>query len=188
MDTKTATRSAGVLSIVVIAAGVIAGCSQQDSKNPTSSVSSFSSSAASSAMSSRAGAGMPTTLNVPGMGEVMLDVPTAEAYQKAGGAAKLGNPTGQPQAVADGTAQAFVNGTIYSSPDTGAHLVQGEILKVYAAHGGPGSALGFPTVDEKETGGGPDAAHGGWISEFQHGTITWRNQGDGTFKETITQK
>ncbi|MBN7299653.1 mycolyltransferase, partial [Mycobacteroides abscessus subsp. abscessus] len=49
-------------------------------------------------------------------------------------------------------------------------------------------ALGFPTADEEETAGGPDVAKGGWIGEFQKGTITWLNQGDGTFKETVTQK
>ncbi|OHU31439.1 mycolyltransferase [Mycobacteroides franklinii] len=133
-------------------------------------------------------AGAPSTVNVPGVGDVTLEPPIAEAYTKAGGEAKLGLPTGQPEKVGDGTVQAFANGTIFSSPATGAHLVQGEILKVYTTHGGAGGTLGFPTADEVETAGGPDVAKGGWIGEFQKGTITWLNQGDGTFKETVTQK
>ncbi len=125
---------------------------------------------------------------MPGGGEVVLEPPIAEAYTKAGGEAKLGAPSGQPEKVGDGTVQAFAKGTIFSSPSTGAHLVQGEILKVYTAQGGASGALGFPTADEEETAGGPDVAKGGWIGEFQKGTITWLNQGDGTFKETVTQK
>ncbi|MGL6236008.1 MAG: LGFP repeat-containing protein [Segniliparus sp.] len=112
----------------------------------------------------------------------------ADVYAKAGGQAKLGLPTAQPEKVGDGVAQAFANDAVYWSPSTGAHLIQGEILRVYKADGGPAGALGFPTADEAETAGGPGAAHGGWTSEFQHGTITWLNQGDGTFKETVTKK
>lgn len=117
-----------------------------------------------------------------------LDEGTTAAYNKAGGAAALGLPSAQPEKVGDGTVTAFAHGSIYSSPQTGAHLVQGEILRVYLAHGGPQGQLGFPVADETETAGGPNASTGGWISEFQHGTITWLNQGDGTFKETITPK
>lgn len=134
------------------------------------------------------GGGEPSTLNVPGVGDVTLDGPTAEAYTKAGGEGTLGLPTAQPEKVGDGTAQAFANGTIYSSPSAGAHVVQGEILRVYTGNGGPAGQLGFPTADEAETAGGPDVANGGWISEFQHGTITWLNKGDGTFAETVTPK
>ncbi|MDR3659291.1 MAG: mycolyltransferase [Mycobacterium sp.] len=133
-------------------------------------------------------AGAPTSINVPGVGDVKLDGPTADAYTKAGGEAALGAPTGQPQKVGDGTVQAFAKGTIFDSPATGAHLVQGEILREYTEKGGAGGELGFPTTDESQTAGGPDVAKGGWIGEFQKGTITWLNQGDGTFKATITPK
>lgn len=117
-----------------------------------------------------------------------LDGPTAEAYQRAGGETTLGMPTAQPEQVGDGTVAAFANGTIFSSPETGAHLVQGEILRVYNEQGGPGGAMGWPTAGETQTGGGPDVTGGGWITEFQNGTITWINDGDGNFTETITKK
>lgn len=197
-------RAAGAVSIVAISAAVAVACSQQDKDAAKESVSSATSaassaisaggSAASSAASSASSAvssvvaGAPSTVTVPGGGEVVLEPPIAEAYTKVGGEAKLGAPSGQPEKVGDGTVQAFAKGTIFSSPSTGAHLVQGEILKVYTAQGGAGGALGFPTADEEETAGGPDVAKGGWIGEFQKGTITWLNQGDGTFKETVTQK
>ena len=127
-------------------------------------------------------------MNVPGVGEVSMDGAMAGAYQKFGGEAALGMPTGQPENVGDGTVQAFTNGTIFSSPESGAHLVQGEILRVYTADGGPGGPLGWPTADEAQTGGGPDVAAGGWITEFQNGTISWLNDGNGVFSETITTK
>jgi uncharacterized protein with LGFP repeats len=127
-------------------------------------------------------------MNVPGVGEVTLDGPTAEAYTKFGGEKALGMPSAQPQKVGDGTVAACTNGTICASPSTGAHLVQGEILRVYNEQGGPGGSLGFPTADETQTGGGPKAASGGWITEFQNGTITWLNDGQGNFTETVTKK
>jgi uncharacterized protein with LGFP repeats len=127
-------------------------------------------------------------MNVPGVGEVSMDGPTAAAYEKLGGASALGAPTAMAAAVGDGTMLAFANGTIFSSPSTGAHLVQGEILKAYTAQGGPAGKLGFPTSDEAATGGGYKVTGGGWVSEFQHGTITWLNNGNGAFTETITQK
>ncbi|MBN3457184.1 MULTISPECIES: LGFP repeat-containing protein [Mycolicibacterium] len=203
MNSKLMKRTGAVAAALAISGAAVAACSEAKdaTKDAVSSASSAASSAvdagtsaaksgaseASSAVTS-ATAGAPSTINAPGVGAVTLDGPTAEAFSKAGGEAKLGLPTAQPEKVGDGTVQAFANGTIYSSPSTGAHIVQGEILRVYTENGGPAGQLGFPTTDEAETAGGPDVANGGWISEFQHGTITWLNKGDGTFAETVTPK
>ncbi|MGB8403196.1 MAG: hypothetical protein WCE30_03855 [Mycobacterium sp.] len=199
-------RAAFAVGIAAISSATVVACSQaKDAATAASSAASAGASAASSAASAGASAassaasagasaassvvaGAPTSLNVPGVGNVNLDGPTSDAYNKAGGEATLGLPTGQPQRVGDGTVTAFAKGTIYESPETGAHVVQGEILKEYTGNGGPAGSLGFPTADEAQTAGGPDVAKGGWISEFQKGTITWLNQGDGTFKGTITPR
>lgn len=133
-------RAAGAVSIVAISAAVAVACSQQDKDAAKESVSSATSaassaisaggSAASSAASSASSAvssvvaGAPSTVTVPGGGEVVLEPAIAEAYTKAGGEAKLGAPSGQPEKVGDGTVQAFAKGTIFSSPSTGAHLVR----------------------------------------------------------------
>jgi len=119
---------------------------------------------------------------------VTLDGPTADAYQKAGGESALGAPTAQPQKVGDGTAVSFTNGTIFFSPSTGAHVVRGEILRAYLGAGGPTGRLGFPTGDESTSGAGPAVTGGGLLTEFQNGTITWLNQGNGTFAATVTTR
>ncbi len=195
MDTKLMARAAAAAATLAIAAAFAVSCSH--AKQAGSAASSAASAGASAASSVASGAssavssvlvGAPTTMNVPGVGNVTLDGATAAKYQQLGGEAALGLPTGQPEKVGNGTAQAFAKGTIYSSPSTDAQLVRGEILKVYLAQGGPAGPLGFPTNDESEAAGGPDIPNGGWISEFEHGSISWLNQGDGTFKETVTPK
>ncbi len=210
---STFARVAATAGGLAVAAAFAVSCSQakeatKDAMSSASSMGSSAASAAGSAASSAASAagsaassgvsvassavssvlnGAPTSMNVPGLGEVALDGPTAAAYTKFGGEKALGMPTAQPEKVGDGTVAAFTNGTIFSSP-AGAHLVQGEILRVYTEQGGPAGELGWPTADETETGGGPKTANGGWISEFQNGTITWLNNGSGMFSETVTKK
>ena len=172
-------------------AGSAASSVASSGASAASSVASSGASAASSAASSGVSAvmsGTPTTMSVPGVGEVSLDGPTAAAYARLGGAGALGAPTGMSKTIGDGTVTPFTDGTIFSSP-AGAYEVQGEILKRYMnEQGGPAGALGWPTSDEKETGGGAKVANGGWVSEFQNGTITWLNDGKGNFSETVTKK
>ncbi|OMC35134.1 hypothetical protein A5740_08455 [Mycobacterium sp. GA-1841] len=204
MNPKLIKRTGVLAAAFAIAGATVVACSEE-SKDQTRDALSSATSAASSAVDAgtsavKSGAssastavssaveGAPTTINAPGVGEVTLDAPTAKAYSDAGGEGALGAPTAQPQKVGDGTVQAFANGTIFSSPSTGAHVVQGEILRVYNENGGPAGTLGFPTDDESETGGGPDATNGGWVTEFQHGSISWLNKGGGTFAETVTPK
>ena len=174
-------------------AASVAGSAASSAASAAGSAASSAGSVASSAVSSVLN-GTPTTIEAPGVGPVALDGPAAAVYQKAGGAAALGAPTAAPEKLKDadtggeGTVYAFAGGTIFESPDHGPKLVQGEILKVYAANGGPAGALGWPTADETETGGGPKVAGGGWIGEFENGTITWLNYGNGAFTETVTKK
>ncbi len=178
--------AASAASSAVSSGASAASSAVSSAASAASSAASSGASAASSAVSSALD-GVPTTMNVPGVGEVSLDEPTAEAYQKFGGEPALGMPTAQPEKVGDGTVTAFANGTIFSAPDTGAHVVQGEILRVYNEQDGPTGLLGWPTADETETGGGPSVVEGGWIAEFENGMITWTNQGSGSFIETITK-
>ena len=173
------------------AAGSVASSAASGASSAASSVASGASSAvssgasaASSAMSSAVEGA--TTMNVPGVGDVSLDADTAAAWTRLGGASGLGSPTGMSEKVGDGFMTPFASGTIYSSP-AGAYLVQGEILRVYGEQGGPAGALGFPTGDESTTGGGPKTANGGWVTEFQNGSISWTNDGMGGFTETVTK-
>ena len=180
----SAASSAGsAASSAASAAGTAASSAASAAGSAATSAGSAASSVVSSVLN-----GAPTTLNVPGLGDISLDGPTAAAYEKAGGAAALGAPTAVLEEVGDGTVLEFANGTIFSSPSTGAYLVQGEILNAYIDQGGPAGPLGFPTADEAPTGGGYKVNGGGWISEFQNGTITWTNNGAGTFAGTVTQK
>lgn len=196
---KAHLKNASLVSAVALTLA-LAGCSDdakdsaKDAVNSATSVATSlggqatskaesGSSAASSEM-----ADAPSEVEVPGVGKVTLSEDIAESYADAGGEAKLGKPTAQPEKVGDGTVQAFEKGTIFSHPDAGTHLVQGEILRVYTANGGPAGELGFPTEDEEETDGGPDSENGGWVSEFEHGSIKWVNQGGGNFAEKVEKK
>ena len=76
-----------------------------------------------------------------------------------------GLPQSPQMAVAGGTKQEFVNGTIYLSASTDAHWVSGAVLDFYVTQGGPGGSLGFPTSDT-ETGD-----DGRTTATFEHGKI-----------------
>ena len=184
---SAAGSAASSASSVVSSGASVAGSAVSSGASVAGSAASSGASVASSVVSSVLNGGA-TTMNVPGVGDVSMDGPTAAAYARLGGATALGAPTAMPQKVGDGVVQAFANGTIFTSP-AGSYMVQGEILKNYmGAQGGPAGALGWPTADETATGGGYKVAGGGWISEFQHGTITWLNDGKGNFSETVTKK
>jgi uncharacterized protein with LGFP repeats len=184
---SAASSAAGAAGSVASSAAGAAGSVASSGASVAGSAVSSGASAASSVVSSVVN-GTPTTMNVPGLGEVSMDGPTEAAYARLGGASALGAPTAMPQKIGDGVVQAFEKGTIFTSP-AGSHQVQGEILKRYLdEQGGPAGALGWPTADETTTGGGEKVAGGGWISEFQHGEITWLNDGKGNFKETVAKK
>ena len=61
-----------------------------------------------------------------------------------------------------------VDSSIYWSPKTCAHVVQGQIRDLWLQMGGAKSRLGYPTGDETLT---PDQL--GRMSSFEHGDIWW---------------
>jgi S-formylglutathione hydrolase FrmB len=64
--------------------------------------------------------------------------------------------------------QEFANGTVYWSPDTGAHFVKGQILGTYQSLQGPDGTLGLPTTSETRTADGRGA-----FNHFEDGSIFW---------------
>ncbi|UOX90822.1 hypothetical protein MUY14_09410 [Amycolatopsis sp. FBCC-B4732] len=75
------------------------------------------------------------------------------AYQRLGGpAGALGFPVADETTTSDGAGRYsdFVIGSIYTTPGTGAHGIQGEIRKKWRALGAE-KGLGYPTTDETST-------------------------------------
>jgi uncharacterized protein with LGFP repeats len=70
-----------------------------------------------------------------------------------------------------GRARDYENGSIYFTPQTGAHEVHGAIRVKWAQLGGHRSFLGYPTTDETGT---PDGR--GRFNHFEHGSIYWTPQ------------
>jgi uncharacterized protein with LGFP repeats/glucose/arabinose dehydrogenase len=76
------------------------------------------------------------------------------------------NETGTPDGV--GRFNQFQQGSIYWSPNTGAHEIRGAIRGLWAAMGWENSALGYPTSNETGTLDGV-----GRFNQFQYGSIYW---------------
>ncbi|WP_328856022.1 alpha/beta hydrolase-fold protein [Williamsia herbipolensis] len=81
----------------------------------------------------------------------------------------LGYPTGDEVDTPNdkGRVQGFQIGAYYWTAATGAHSVQGEIIKKYAKTGYEGGYLGFPTSNEI------GAVRGGRFNRFEGGNIYW---------------
>ncbi|MGW6655408.1 alpha/beta hydrolase-fold protein [Rhodococcus sp. NPDC055024] len=80
----------------------------------------------------------------------------AGAYMNTGAAAgPLGFPRTPELGTPDGRGRFnhFQNGSIYWTPQTGAHPVSGDILAEWSAQGWEGGPLGYPTADEIATPG-----------------------------------
>jgi uncharacterized protein with LGFP repeats len=73
------------------------------------------------------------------------------AYDRWGGAAALGVPTGVESGVSGGSEQVFARGRVHWSPDAGAHPMWGAIEQAWKARGGLG-AMGLATTDETWSG------------------------------------
>jgi uncharacterized protein with LGFP repeats len=70
-----------------------------------------------------------------------------------------------------GRARDYQNGSIYFTPQTGAHEIHGEIRVKWAQVGGHRGFIGYPTTDET---GCPDGR--GRFNQFEHGSIYWTPQ------------
>jgi GH25 family lysozyme M1 (1,4-beta-N-acetylmuramidase) len=88
----------------------------------------------------------------PNTGAWAVQGPILEHYQQLGGPAVIGFPTSDQTATADGTGRSSTFGgtSIYWSPSTGAHAVQGQIRTKWAALGSE-NGLGYPITDETST-------------------------------------
>jgi len=84
----------------------------------------------------------------------------------------LGFPTTDETGTPDGRGRFnhFQGGSIYWTPQTGAHEVHGAIRDKWAAMGWERSHLGYPVSDERGSGNSR-------FSDFQGGRITWTPQG-----------
>lgn len=90
-------------------------------------------------------------------------------YKALGGCGSvLGVPKSNELGTPDGVGRysVFDHGSIYWTPNTGAHEVLGVIRDKYASVGWEAGALGYPVSDEY-------AIAGGRKSDFQHGAISW---------------
>src|SRR5699024_10493900 len=100
------------------------------------------------------------------------------AYQKADGpGGSLGLPTTHELATPDGHGRynAFRNGSIYWTPETGAHPVEGAVLDKWGSLGWEAGVLGYPTSDPRKMQGGSGTAQ-----DFQVGSIY--AGGDGAYE------
>jgi hypothetical protein len=101
----------------------------------------------------------------------------------------LGTPLGPPNQLGDGAwsrdyrstikrsatchqpnngAPTTLDSAIYFSPQTGAHVVSGDILAAWRNLGAENSALGRPVADPARSDSGA-----GQVSRFEHGDIVW---------------
>ena len=85
----------------------------------------------------------------------------------------LGAPSSDTRMAVDGIGRyrEFKNGSVYWSPQTGAHEVHGAIRDKWLSLGGPAGELGYPVSDETTARDGYSR-----ISRFQHGWISWNDR------------
>ncbi|MFD4368006.1 esterase [Rhodococcus sp. NPDC058521] len=182
-------RTTGLAAAVALGGLVLVGCGDDDSSagDAASSITSQAESAANGAGESgeadasgeagaegqagaegEAGAAGETKIPTAGGEEVTVSGDLAAKYNELGGpTGYLGAPTGgEEEGPNGGKSIAFDGGTIFWSPDTDAHVVQGRILETYTEGGGAGGELGYPTSDEHPI-------EGGLGSDFANGSITF---------------
>lgn len=112
--------------------------------------------------------GISTQWVVTPLGKHLLQGQILAKYVAAGGSnGALGLPITDEQAgPGGGRYTKFENGVIYWTPQTGAHIVAGEMRHVWEYdNGGASGPLGYPTTDQQ-------GITGGMEQHFQHGTIS----------------
>ena len=89
----------------------------------------------------------------------------------------LGNPVDEGAGSAEldegdgrGRSRDYEHGSIFFTPQTGAHEVHGDIRDLWASMGFERSKLGYPVSDEMDM-------PGGRLSRFEHGEIRWTPTG-----------
>lgn len=96
-----------------------------------------------------------------------------KAYDRAGGAATFGNPTGPESEANGGKFQVFERGcSIYWSVGTDAHAICGLIRDKWGSMGWENSPLGFPLTDESA--GGKDGS--ARFNQFPGGVVFWSEE------------
>ena len=107
------------------------------------------------------------TRNPDGKNQVSFGA-IGKKYKEIGGVeSPLGFPTDGEKKVEGGFFQEFEKGSIYWSPESGAHyILKGAIMDEWGKKGWEQGEFGWPTSDYSEI------AAGGLKQEFQHGTIS----------------
>jgi hypothetical protein len=109
-----------------------------------------------------------TRIAVPAGGQLVVQGAILDKYNQVGATnGPLGLPISNEEPTPNGGRYSnFQGGRIYWTPQTGAHVVWGNIDATWRFdHGGAGGPLGYPVSDE-------ESVPGGWRQEFQHGTVT----------------
>ena len=96
-------------------------------------------------------------------------------YEAMGGPDVMGYPKGDdsPDTRVPGVWYSnFTGGDIVWSAGTGAQAVRGAILQRWLSVGASAGALGLPVTSDAPAPGGQ-----GWLVDFQHGSVYWKNGG-----------
>lgn len=122
-----------------------------------------------SAQAEQADANNPIVVKI-GEDEFATNMAIFRKYEEAkGGPLALQAPVAPAEDLDGGKRQNYASGTVFWSPETGAHIVRGQILTTYYDNGGPGGTLGWPVSDEAVDG---EAV----FTDFQRGQIRLENQ------------
>ncbi len=127
----------------------------------------------------------PTSLTVPEVGNTTSDsiqgasAIDSEFTARGSDNGVLGPPRAPVQPTADGAASVrfFTRGAIYWTSKGGAHAIYGPVLEAWRLAGGERSRLGFPTSDQQD-----DNAAYTRQQNFEHGSITWTQDGGAQIK------